>query len=623
MRSRYVLLTAIGSVLGAGFVPSANAGLRYWDRTDGIDGAGAAPAGAWDAATANWNLNANGSGANTVWDTNDTAVFSAGTDATGAYTVSGTQAAAGLVVEEGTVTLSGTITTGTNALSIGSGALLSIANATQLPTTAGGSTLTLNGGTMRQTNTGSGGTFFDTDTEIILGTGGGTLSYTTANSLIIIQTATKISGGNLTKAGAGVLAFANSNTYTGSTTVNDGELRLRTVANVLPTGTAVIVNGPGIFNLNTVNQQIASLSGNGNVGTGGGTLTINGSASTTFSGALKNIANAGAGGVTTGNGRLIKSGTGVITFAGLNDITGSVTLNAGGITVSAGASLAGAIADLNVNGGTLTLNNAAQTIENFNGTGGTVALGAGHVLTTEPVSNASYAGVITGPGSLIKANSSTNIVSLTLTGNNTFGGGTTINGGSIIANGATGQALGGTASLTVNSPGGISSAFVLAKSNQVNNAAPVTLNGGTFNTGGFSEGSFDTSGNGVAGVGALTVAAASIIDLATGSSVLAFADSSAAAWAGPTLSVYNYTGTPDLGGGADRLYFGSSAAGLTPAQLAEIRFFSDAGTTPIGSGATILSTGEVVPVTTAVPEPTALTLVGLGAAALTTRRRRT
>src|SRR3954466_6709205 len=121
----------------------------------------------------------------------------------------------------------------------------------------------------------------------------------------------------------------------------------------------MIVNSPGILNLNSVNQQVASLTGDGNVGTGNGTLTINGSASTTFTGAMKNFANAGAGAVTTGNGRLVKSGTGVITFAGLNDITGSVTLTAGGITVNAGASLAGAIADLNVNGGTLTLNNAA------------------------------------------------------------------------------------------------------------------------------------------------------------------------------------------------------------------------------------------------------------------------
>jgi autotransporter-associated beta strand protein len=293
-------------------------------------------------------------------------------------------------------------------------------------------------------------------------------------------------------------------------------------------------------------------------------------------------------------------------------------LSAGGITVASGGSLAGAIADLNVNGGTLTLNNAAQTIENFNGTGGTVALGTGHVLTTEPVANATFAGTITGAGGLTKANTSTNIASLTLTGNNTYTGPTTITGGSIVANATTGQALGGTGSLAISA----TAAFILGKSDQVKNTAGVTLGGGTFNTGGFSEGSFDGSGNGVAGVGALAVSSNSIVDLGgSAGSVLAFVDSSAAAWGG-VLSVYNYTGTPGVGGGADRLYFGSSAAGLTPAQLAQIKFYSDSGTTQVGDSAAILSTGEVVPATAAVPEPGSIAVLGLGAMALAGRRRR-
>ena len=291
--------------------------------------------------------------------------------------------------------------------------------------------------------------------------------------------------------------------------------------------------------------------------------------------------------------------------------------------MNSGASLAGAVADLNVNGGTLTLNNAAQTIENFNGSGGSVVLGAGHTLTTDSVANASYAGTISGSGGLTKANG-TNAAgfSLTLTGNNTYTGPTTLNGGSIVANATTGQALGGTGSLTVNSPGGISSVFSLGKNDQLKDTATVTLNGGTFNTAGFSEGSADGSGNGVAGAGPMTLASNSIIDLGAGASILAFADSSAATWTGTALNVYNYTGNPDTGGGTDRLYFGSSAAGLTPAQLADIKFFSDAGTTPLGTGAAILPTGEVVPTTTGVPEPTSLATLGLGALALVGRRRR-
>ena len=144
----------------------------------------------------------------------------------------------------------------------------------------------------------SAGTFFDTDTEIILGAGGGSLSYTTANSLSIFQTAGKITGtGSLTKVGVGVLAIASTagnNTYSGGTFVNEGELRMRTVANTLPTSTAMTVTSPGIFNLNAVNTQIGSLTGNGSVGLAGATLTVNGTTSTTFSGVIAVTANAGA-----------------------------------------------------------------------------------------------------------------------------------------------------------------------------------------------------------------------------------------------------------------------------------------------------------------------------------------
>ena len=72
--------------------------------------------------------------------------------------------------------------------------------------------------------------------------------YPVANILNIVQTATKITGtGPLTKTGVGVMAIASAagtNTYSGGTIVNGGELRMRTVANTLPVTTAVTVNSP-------------------------------------------------------------------------------------------------------------------------------------------------------------------------------------------------------------------------------------------------------------------------------------------------------------------------------------------------------------------------------------------
>ena len=70
-----------------------------------------------------------------------------------------------------------------------------------------------------------------------------------------------------------------------------------------------------------------------------------------------------------------------------------------------------------------------------------------------------------------------------------------------------------------------------------------------------------------------------------------------------TLSVYDYRGTPGVGGGTDQLFFGTDATGLTSTQLGEIDFYSGgAGSTLLGIG-TILSTGEVTYSAVPVPEP--------------------
>lgn len=148
--------------------------------------------------------------------------------------------------------------------------------------------------------------------------------------------------------------------------------------------------------------------------------------------------------------------------------------------------------------------------------------------------------------------------------------------------------------------------------NRINDAAEITLNGGRFNSAGLTEG-----GPSAPGMGALTLLSSSIIDLANGASLLAFANSSAETWAG-TLSIHNWTGTIGNGNGTDQLYFGSDATGLTGTQLSQILFFSDGGTTLLGSGQ-ILGNGEVVPV----PEPStwAAGALAFGAIAFLQRRR--
>lgn len=82
----------------------------YWDTNGSTGGAGGAtPNGTWDGTTANWNSVADGTGATTTWGAGSAALFAAGSDATGSYTVTvdGTRDIASLWFEEGDVTLSG------------------------------------------------------------------------------------------------------------------------------------------------------------------------------------------------------------------------------------------------------------------------------------------------------------------------------------------------------------------------------------------------------------------------------------------------------------------------------------------------------------------------------------
>jgi autotransporter-associated beta strand protein len=379
----------------------------YWDIDGPTSGAGGAtPSGTWDAS-ALWTSDAAGGAAAVPWNAANRAVFSAGTNATGAYTVtvSGTQTATGLDVEDGNVTLAtGTLSLGAGTVTVGPGAALTLDASARISTTAG-STVTLNGGTLRSSNTGNAGTFFDIDSQIILGAGGGSFFYG-GTMLNIVQTGTVISGaGNLTKTGSGVLAFASTGNYTGATIVTDGELRVRTSNDRLPTTTAVTVSTPGILNLNGLNQRIGSLSGNGLVGLGGttattGVLTVGDATSTTFSGSLRDIANAGAGGVATGNGKLTKVGTGALTLSGASTYTGATTISAGSLVVTgsltgtAKVDISGTLAGNGVittaaagnisllSGGIISPGTSVGTLTMTLGTGGSLSLTAGVTVGT-------------------------------------------------------------------------------------------------------------------------------------------------------------------------------------------------------------------------------------------------
>lgn len=90
------------------FVPTNR---YYWDLNGATAGAGGggSPAGAWDATSTHWTTASAGDGPAVAWSAGGDAVFAAGDQAVGAYTVSlsGTPQATSLTVRSGLVTLSG------------------------------------------------------------------------------------------------------------------------------------------------------------------------------------------------------------------------------------------------------------------------------------------------------------------------------------------------------------------------------------------------------------------------------------------------------------------------------------------------------------------------------------
>lgn len=184
-------------------------------------------------------------------------------------------------------------------------------------------------------------------------------------------------GGSLIKQGSGTLTLSGVNTYTGSTTINAGIVSIAS-------DSALGAGGALNFQSGTL-QVTASTSMNR-------ATTIAG-ASATFD--IASGATVVQSGAISGAGQLIKTGTGTLQLNGANGYTGGTTVN-GGTLVGTTNSLQGNIA----NNGTVQLN------QNFNGT---------------------FAGTLSGTGNLV-VNASVGSTGPTLSGINTFSGGTTVNG---------------------------------------------------------------------------------------------------------------------------------------------------------------------------------------------------
>ncbi len=290
-------------------------------------------------------------------------------------------------------------------------------------------------------------------------------------------------GQSLTKTGAGTLILNAENTYTGSTTISEGTL-IATNVEALGTGN---VTDNATLEMNTGGDFDNAISGSGQVvKSGDETLTLSGANSytggTTISGGTlvaSNVEALGTGDITDnatlelnaggdfannigGTGSVVKSGDKTLTLSGSNTYTGGTTISGGTLVASnvealgSGDVTDNATLELNTGGDfdnairgsgqvvksgdkTLTLSGSNTYTGGTTISGGTLvasnveALGSGDVTdnaTLEMNTGGDFANNIGGTGSVVKSGDKT----LTLSGTNSYTGGTTISGGTLVAN---------------------------------------------------------------------------------------------------------------------------------------------------------------------------------------------
>ncbi|OYU42657.1 MAG: hypothetical protein CFE44_22765, partial [Burkholderiales bacterium PBB4] len=349
--------------------------------------------------------------------------------------------------------LSGTNTGFSGPLDIRSGTRVQVDSSTDTGTSSiavnNGGQLYLLGGTLANSITINGNGWTEASGNLgAIRFSGGTLSgaitlagdsrLTALGSTEVGTVSGAISGGfGINKTGAGIVILSGTNTYTGTTTVTGGLLRLNS-ASAIPGGIAA-TGGTGNISLNGGVLGLGNGGLNRGLGTGATQIQLAGTRGFAAFGAARTVNFGGAGAaVTWGSGG----------FAPTTLVLGHSTADS-----------------------TLTISNAidlgasARTVQVDNGTAAI---------------DGQFSGILSGTGgSLVKTGAGT----LALSATNTFTGGTTINAGMIDLTGGGGASGTLRGSVTVNTGGTLqlTTGDATGFGGGSNSLTAINLNGGTLN----------------------------------------------------------------------------------------------------------------------------------------------
>ena len=303
----------------------------------------------WEDAAGFWNADSTGASATGAFPGSAyTAVFSAGSDGTSAYTVNisnpSGETCAALSVEEGSPTFTGNAVTVTNGrISVATGSTAQFNNTLNAGTNfvvASGSGTTFGGSVVLNTAAVYSGTTTISNATLQIGTGTTTgsipaASVITDNGALVFDrsdtltqgtnfdsTSAGISGtGNVVQAGAGNLILNVPNTYSGTTIANAGSI---TITHSLGAQNSTIdTSGAGsiVFDNSLTSITVGGLTGATN-------LSANPNVSITLDGTVRSTS---FGGAISGNGSLTaKLGpSNFQSLYGTNTYTGGTTISSG------------------------------------------------------------------------------------------------------------------------------------------------------------------------------------------------------------------------------------------------------------------------------------------------------